>query len=796
KLSNEAFNPKYRIDKRTYTDKIVHLKLKSPDAEAEHVAESVAKGVRQGLRYRDFTVGVPSTTEYGRKLKYHFELLSIPYFIDEKINPSCHPLVRLIFAYFDVFRKNFERKSVTDFYKNPLFCEDKKLTDFMEVYCNKFNVNYDRFKKPFTLGEEDEVNKAENFRRELLTVLDKFNIFVLLDKLRVKEKVEEFTGKLSSVGETVTSQVNAQVYDAVIRILNDMQRILSAWQTEFTGSKALTEMKNVFKSGIEALELSVIPQYGDAVYVGDYRKTALARAKNLFALGLTSSVPAVKDDVAVLSDDDIKALENENLNIDPTVRIVNLRAKENFGVAMLAFSDKLYLSCPQVDGGGKKTVKSDFIAYVERLFDCRSGNGRSKNPNEPEPYLSKRQGAISFAKDCRAFANGRINDESMKQAHAYREIFGGDGTDKILEKAKSELSPKYKLDGIEVKLPDYSSPTKIEDFYDCPYKAFAARILRLKEKDDGSISAPIAGTFMHALFEKYFESFDKIKDKATSDNVFNEALNKTIENPDFKKFFEDKENGALIDRIISEAKKYCYKSYLSLIEPNDEENGSFVPIALEKKFSYKLPETGFKLVGTVDRIDVLKQNGKEVKKDNKPTVRIIDYKSGKADASDKLLYVGKKLQLYLYAAAFEADFVAGLYYATVKDEYLAEKDKSDFMAIGKTVNDENIIALTEKEKEGTLPFAKTKFRANSSNEGLVSADVLKSCVKYAVTMCENAVKQISDGVMIASPYSGACDYCKYKGLCGKAEKYVRKVSEKVKATQIAGIIDGDTNDGE
>ena len=42
-------------------------------------------------------------------------------------------------------------------------------------------------------------------------------------------------------------------------------------------------------------------------------------------------------------------------------------------------------------------------------------------------------------------------------------------------------------------------------------------------------------------------------------------------------------------------------------------------------------------------------------------------------------------------------------------------------------------------------------------------------------MSENAVKGIESGVILPSPYDGACKYCKYSGFCGGENSNERKV---------------------
>lgn len=762
-LSEGLFNPLKQAKEKTDTEKVKIRFAETPEREARTIVGYIADKVKNGARYRDFTVALPDVSAYGKYYKYYFSLYGVPYFIDEKFKPECHPLVRLIYSYFDVKRKKYERSAVVEFFKNPLFCDDKKLTDFMENYLVSFNVNFDAILKPFTLG--DDLEKAENFRKELVSVLSATDIFSLLKILNVKEKTEKFTVMLKDAGETVQAEVNAQVYDAVNRICDDMERILSGVDLSFT------EKKNVFKSGVSAMELAVIPQFSDAVYVGDYRKTALAKAKYLFAPALTSSVPAVIDDVALISDDDIESLK-VRFTVDPTVKIVNRRAKENFGVALLAFSDKLFMSMPEVDGGGKKTAPSEAIKFALSAF-CAKTYGFDKK------YVAEKEAVYRFAQDCEAYSEKILSD--ISDAAAFYTVCDDPVKDDILRTVKREI--KVRLKDFDRDLFTETSPTKIEDFYKCPYKAFARRILKLGDREDGGISAISVGNLMHEIFREYFKNCSAAHDKESSDALFSSVAKKVLEKPEYKKFTYDGETEELLGRVLSEAENYCYKSLLNL------NRTSFVPDKFEYKVNYVLPKSGVKLTGNVDRVDRFGDGESEY-------LRIIDYKTGKIDEDDNLLYAGVKLQLYLYAAAFyeRGNKISGLYYAPVKEEYLKEDKKNRFIAFGKTLNDEKSLAAQHADGENIPVFADDIKAPKGKKEKSFSEEVIGACIKYAVKICDKAVKEMKDGVIIASPYKGECDYCPLKAMCGTPfGESVRKVEGMTgeKIAESAKIADGE-----
>lgn len=761
-LSKKLFNPLAKKTAKISTDRVFLNRAENPEKEIYAIAGIIAKNVKNGKRYFDHTVALPDVKAYGKYVKYYFDLMGVPCFIDEKITPSTYPLVRLILSYFDIFRKNYDRTAVISFFKNPLYSEDKETADFMENYFIRYNVNYDAVLKPFVFGEE--FDRAESFRKSLLPFIEKFDIEGMLSALDVKSKTERLSAMLKERGESVAAEVNLQTYDAVIKILHDMERILSG------ADLSITERKNVFLSGVLSTELSVIPQFYDAVYVGDYRKTALAKAEILFAPALTSDVPAVKDDVALISDDDIELLKVK-ADIDPTVRIVNLRAKENFGVALLAFKNKLYLSYPEVDGGGKKTSPSDALKYFVNALNIAPYSFK-------ERYISQKQAILNFAEDVEAYSEKLLAEIPL--AAAFYAVSASPVKDDVLKAVRKQI--KIRLEGVKRDIFAATSPTKIEDYYKCPYRAFVRRVLKIGDADDGKISALSVGNLMHAIFKEYFADVGSVKDRQGSDALFKKAAGKTLEIPEYKKFLADRETEELLLRVLKEAENYCYKCFLNL------DKTLFKPDRLEQKVSYVLPESKIKLTGNVDRVDKFTDGTDEY-------VRIIDYKTGKIDEDDNLLYAGVKLQLYLYAAAFKdgKTKISGLYYAPIKEEYCEEDKKNGFIAFGKTLKDEKSLAA-QRAEDGAPAFSDDIKSAKGKKEKTFSEEIINACVDYAVKICDAAVKNMKDGVIIASPYAGECQYCNLKAMCRTPfGENGRKVSG-VSCEKIAGIDFGE-NDG-
>ncbi len=758
-LVDNLFNPDYYKFQKIKTENIFLRSEPNISKEAEYVAKVIKRLIMDGkCRYSSVTVALPDVEKYRDAINSAFSQLEIPFFLDEQKKADNHPLINLIIAYIDVMRKGFAQDAFLRFIKNPLVIEDKVFADEFENYIIKYNLNYKRLLSPFTLGlDESLFSEYEEFRNRIVKYFEKFDIKKLLKDLDVEKKLVDFSSKLIDASETIESAINDRVYEEVNKILDEIDLILGGVKI------SLDELRKVFISGVSALKLSIIPQYNDAVFVGSMKETALAKAKYLFVLGLDQSVPAVSDSVALISDDDIDRLKLKML-IEPKIKIVNDRVKENTALSLCAFSDKLFLSYPLTAIDGSKNTRSEILKTIERLFDVNKLTFSDR-------YLTKKQGLKSFAEDVEKFTAGNLEEFVTPTAYYYT----GDRSDvtKILDGANKQLKVRLlDLDGKVIG--GYTSPTVIEDYFECPYKAFLTHSVRLKERIAGKIDSRSAGTFFHAVLCEYLKRVKEVSDRSSSDAIVQDLVNSLIVSDDYKKFLSEPEDNEFLKRVIEEVKGYCFKTYTWL------NRSEFVPTYLEAKIgedkNSDLKEVSLnggdvKIKGQIDRIDYYGDYA-----------RIMDYKSGSVSIKDSDLFTGKKLQLYLYAKAVKDKKLAGVYYLPISDGYAPEEDKILPSAKGKTLSDESIIKAHDvNTTEGKSDFIGVDLTKKKLS-GCISEDALLSYVDYAVKVSEKAVSQMNEGVIAPMPLENVCDYCAYKGMCDNEERLFRttlKVDEEV-----------------
>ena len=562
----------------------------------------------------------------------------------------------------------------------------------------------------------------------------------LFDKLDIDQKTGEMSDGVLSLGENEDAAINGQVLDKVKGVISEMNFLLPAAKVH------PLEFKNVFLSGMSAMELSVIPQYNDAVFLGSFKQAAIARSKYIFAVGLTSAVPSFCEDVALLNDGDIDALAEIKVLLEPKINVVNHRLKEETALALSAYSDGLYLSYPLSDYSGGATVKSELLSFFEKFFEFE------RFPKY-DGYMTKAQGTRTFSRDCNRFATLKLDDFSYP-AGFYAATDGE--PEKIVNYANKEV--KVRLENKKgALLGGVFSPTEIEDFYACPYRSFLIHALKVKERETGKVNALSVGNLMHEIFKNFIANVHKVVDEKTFTEVFESATAPVLNSKDFARF-DGEESLYNLHSALKECEKYCrklsdwYKK--SVFKPEKTEVG--FGDGADGKNGYpavELLDGKVKLSGKIDRVDTYKDY-----------FRIIDYKTGGKEVKDDKIFAGVKLQLYLYSLAIKDKILAGAYYLRVNDEYKTQDEKNKPFVEGKTADLGEAVSSGEEE-----------FIPMSGKNKAVDLSEVSAVQKYVKALAEQAATQLDDGLIVPSPYEGTCAYCEFSAICGQKFKE-RKVS--------------------
>lgn len=788
-ISDMIFNADCFGKSGVETDNVFVYEANSVGEEIEHIARLISLRIKSGrAKYKDVNIALGSAENYRYLCESIFGEYQIPYYFDEKIPMTSHPLCRLILSFLNVRYKNFSIESVCELIKNPLYTSSSESADKFIDYILKFSLTPKNLKKPFEYKDDYcDLELVESMRRRLIedvelpssARVDEYIgiIKAYLEKIDFKACISLLSEKLYAYSETKCAGFNDQAADKTEQVFEELSCIL--------GDVKLTikEFIGILSSGFAASEVSLVPQNLDVVYVGDITSGKFSTKPLMFAAGLNGDVPFIKSDCAILNDRDIDRLKENGCDISPKISIVNLRGKENVGATLCAFSKTLFLSYSTTGINGAVQTPSRVLNYIQAMFSEDGGKLKSSNALSLSVSAEKKnRGDSWFLYQNMALKPAMRNlfqiienaEREKYDSERYSSLFSAikdcDGekldkfTDKALFEGECQVANAEKLffgNGL-------ISSSTLENHFACPYKCFMDNGIKVVEREDGNVKSNRFGNFLHSVLERYVKNISVVSDISDNDKLVDNIIEDLQKDDEYGRYLQKDEYLESFRMLSREAKRVCYKVKTDSNNSEFKSVGQEVWFGDDSKFkAIELPtDSGVrKLQGKVDRIDEYKNN-----------IRIIDYKSGKIDDSNESFFVGTRLQLYLYANAFchDGKVPAGVYYYAVNDDFKKEGENA-VLYKGKTLNDLELIDAADKSladgnvKSDTLGvtmiFKEGKREAKASN-GVLSRDRFDDYLKYARAIAINGAEELADGMITPSPYGKTCSYCKYNGICG------------------------------
>lgn len=751
-LRKGLFNP-VRMGAPIPTDKLHIFEAEDKTAEAEYVAVKIRRAIAEdpGLRYRDFSVLVPDVLGYSLALKKALEEYEIPYFIDEKKSLKSHPLSRFLLDCFRVVKESFSPASVQSLTQNVFFGESDEYRNYLWKFANyrwgakreiKTGEAVEIFDREKLLSGRERVLKAtENIKTKghgrgyCMAVRD------ILSAFNVKERLEQLENE---IGDLAWKGYLSQIWRALDGVLAEAELL--------TGNKEMSvaEFAAVLEDGLSATEISLIPLKTDAVFIGDITDSRIERAHTVFAMGMTESVPRSSADTAIVSDKEIARLAEVKALLEPTVAEVNLRARESVCLNLCAFTNTLHLSYPLAADGGEPSL-SDVFRYVDRLFCAENGR---KLPREKgfadEDFAYRcsanapavRQLLIEKNKYENALADTRTEYSSLYAALKQKGLVAEEDFLKCSGQVSIERGEELFFHDGKV------SPTSLEGYFSCPFRHFAERGLKLKEREEAAVLAVDTGNFIHELLEKTIKrsrEFASAEDfRAYALSVGEELLKNSI-----YAMQQDTESGLYFSgKLLQEGADVAVAAYRQVAD--SEYNVEQTEVNVSAEFFH----------GKVDRVDGTDKY-----------VRIIDYKTGTIDDQAASYYTGRKLQLQLYMSELKGERVpAGVFYFPASVNYDGDTEGKFRMQGFLNGNEEALLAgdktlanAPETQKSAHFPAA---LKNSASAKRIMDEETFRDFLDYSVFVARQGCKELKEGYIAPSPYEGHCTYCKYGGMCG------------------------------
>ena len=740
-----------------------HIRIFSATDEADElntVAALVKKYIDEGKRYRDVAVLVPDDS-YFLIAEKAFTAHGIPFFADRKRPFSEHPFCALVIAALNAANDGVLPDEADDIASSVYFGKGDSYRNYLLKF-GSFRGGVRREIKDGDAVQGYDRDELVLCRERMLKILSFFpRKGTGAAYCAAVRALYDFTNA-DAVTETLQKSLEGIPNAGTEREFLDLSRLEGVLiETEYVaGGRTFTarEFAAVLTSGLEALKISMIPQYADALFVGDATESRLTRAEVLFCTGLTDALPRVAADTAIITDREIEKLSRLRVEIEPAIKEVNARAREMLALNLCAFTEELYLSCP-ARKGGEETSPGEALSYVNRMFFGAPMSGLF-------PYNCCERGpaALALASLREDFSTARTDSGAAFQSLREALLRAGDGelVRGILDGGKKEPSSSAG----ELWFRGDVSPTLLESYFACPYAGFVTRGLRLREREERTVQETDAGTFVHAVLEHTAQKFNEISSEEECRKIAKEEGERLLSLPKFSALADTDSGRYTAERLVEEGVAVSAAAYLQLA------NSSFRVKTTEEGLS--LPELLLK--GTADRVDAAGEY-----------VRIIDYKTGSIDDRPTSYYTGKRLQLQLYLrAAAKEGKAAGAFYFPAAETYTSDGEPK-FRMKGFFCGESEVVSLMDSSlKDGERSeYFEGGLNVRAIDRGMSEKD-FSDFLDYGILVAAGAEREMRAGNIAPSPYENACEYCKCKGMCGfKGE--ARKESA-VSCAEIARIV--------
>lgn len=734
----------------------------------------------EGLRFRDIAVAVPDLNERRAVIRRIFSAEGISFFDDVRYEASNNRFMQFILGLCGLERGWGKGDDLIRLAATGLGQISEEEREIIENYGYTYRIEGYMWERPFyridrrRLTDEEaeaEVAAVEEIRKRLVgqvtEIFEDLNgcktggdygrrLFdCLKDRLSFEEKITEDSDRLKKEGRTDLAEATLQLWKKTEAVFDRLVRLLDDYVC------TREEFFEILRTGIESLELGLIPAQADSVLVTDFSGFGAGEYRALIVMGFNEDIiPSAAPVPGILNDRDRAAINEAagRIIIGKTDRQESERLE--IYKTLTCPSEKLIITW----GMGK---------------DCGTGRPSSilRNIKRIWPDL------VTETID----EDGRPDKEGFGRARSEEEISGELRTD------------LYGRDAI-------MSPTSLESYAHCPFAHFLHYGLKTDERRVFEASSAEMGSVFHDIIMKFSEKLTETHmwqsaDAETCERIVNELAEESVREYAGGQLFE----GPVGEYRISRIKSVCGKT--ASMAADHVQRGGFSEFMFEVPFGRRgdLPPvsletddgTSVLVEGRIDRIDVAETP-------EGSCVKIIDYKSGADKIDEKEIRTGYKLQLMLYMMAAKNGLAekipgivpAGVFYFKIKEptvsvergaetegdrmEKLEKNLAKEFKMDGVVVNEPWIVKALDETmgSEGSSGYSdivrlrrlKSGAAKGTSSFSAMTAeefsDLMESTGKKASGFATDFVSgRVTADPMKVSADADPCKYCRFKTIC-------------------------------
>ena len=793
--------------------------LENAADELETVAARIVEMVREeGIRYRDIAVISNNPGRYHAILPIVFSAYNIPFFLDLPRDAKSCALARGLLA--AVMLATGEGGEWTQYIKSPLLGFDETQAGMTENYCFVWSVKPAKWLTPFRNHPDGLVERLEDEAAKRLQIIENCRqaatapvvrlkeafakgtgkkiakgVYDYLAEIRAAENLGNFAASLPPSNQALFLEEQSLLWDQVMQVLDRFALLPGDLHL---GSGQIAEL---FELTIGAMKVSTPPRTLDETAVGTAGRMRPESPSAVFLLGaIEGEFPAAASFSGLFSSYERRTLVQQGLS--DLAGDDSFEQKERMVVyrAATSASRMVMVTCPKKELTGATLVPSILFKTAEALSDNEAPDPlkRVQTPGTLAMELARRwEENTTDAQTLRDLAQ---EYPDMQRLAAIKKAKQPENRRIILPKtARGLFTKRMKL-----------SPSRLENYYKCPFMFFVKDGLRFSPLRKAELSSAEAGTMLHHVLTCIIERHGGKNLALLSDEQLQSEIQNLIE-----EYIAQRTNDsdAITIRMRQNFARQGEWAFELLRRLGEEfEQSAFTPCEFELAIEeggkveppvYRTPEgVEILLRGSIDRVDVAEIKGQRY-------VRVVDYKSkGKEFRLSDLLYgLNMQMLLYLFAVCqrakgpLENALPAGVLYLPVLGKYhtvdrgatpeqLNAKKDAVYRPSGLVLKDQNVRQAMENSQSSR--FLPNKTNPDEALATHAEMEKLKQLVEEMVV--QMAQKTIAGDIAVFPAEQNkrlSCEYCDYRAVCGFEEgDPVRKI-EKLGREAVFGEGSGD-----
>ena len=787
------------------------IECKDVFEEAEACALEITKNIRNGGRYYENLVVVRDTSKYIGVIDAVFERHSIPFFISQHSDLSQNPAIKLILSALDIIASNWSFSNVVSYIKTGLTGINENECDILEEYASTWQISGSRWYD----GTDWQMNPdgySDTFTKRgemILSVVNDVKIRLSDPLVKLSSKIDGYVTVKSASTALFEYISDVNLKDHLASITNGVQiwnLILNILDELVTVSGEELVTIETFKQLLTVMfcesDIGKIPTSIDQVNIAGAMTVRAKRCKNVYLLGVCDGdFPMSVADDGVFNDTEKVALEGVGIYLSSKTDTRTSDELFYFTRALCSPSHTATVIYHTSDASGRSAKPSAAVERIQTLFPLMSLKHFSETKIIDKIYTPEASFELCASEKNNVYGMA-LSDiyKAMPEYERRVESLSLPFTD-----PKNVISSEHaqKLFGGDIAL----TQSRLEKFANCEFSYYCKYILQLQEQKKAEFCQLDVGNFIHRILECFMRAIQTddgirldLSDEeleSIADGIINEQIDKIIG------YSQKKTN-----RILQLFRRLRRTSILLIKNLRNEfMQSEFAPAYFELQISHDkdngiapleiplLDGSRAYVYGKVDRVDILKKNGKVY-------VRVIDYKTGVKDFSLSNIELGLNMQMLLYLFAIcknppkkllceaectENDVLpAGVLYMSVGAPNIISNKYADQNEASKTaenslsrkgvlIDDIEILRAMEKELNGKyIPVTLKKdgsLTQASSVESLEGFGNILSQIESTVKKLSNELKNgNANAYPLKHGKKSACDYCKSKAICRNSAK--------------------------